>query len=230
MLPDHVLSTEPIFGYFLPPKDEDPNPLVSKDWGGVALNDTSEGLQYQIWTATITAGVNFVSKIHLTAPNQEPILIHTGNDLQDISLTFDQNMNPAYSYTEAGIAKFRWYDSQIQNYTTTVLPAGSASPRCVLDDKRQAALPVSDILLFYTRAGNLYFREQRDRYGVEYLLASGVSGDVIMAGMSTVFRIQLALGLMDMPVLQSIYRSTVNGRRRVTTQGDDRRVVGGSYG
>jgi hypothetical protein len=59
-----------------------------------------------------------------------------------------------------------------------------------LDDKRPLQNAVSDVILAYTRSGNLYFRAQRDRYLVEYPLATAVTGTLDKVGMNTVNRLQ----------------------------------------
>ncbi|MCC7462088.1 MAG: hypothetical protein IT480_06445 [Gammaproteobacteria bacterium] len=50
MLPDHVLSTYARTAAFLPPRDGIRNPLVDYHWGGIALNDASQGMRVQVWT------------------------------------------------------------------------------------------------------------------------------------------------------------------------------------
>ena len=79
-------------------------------------------------------------------------------------------MNTFFAFVQNGIARFRWWDSLTSSYQITDLPAGSTSPRASLDDKREFALGSSDIILAYIRDGNLYFRQQRDRYLIEYIL------------------------------------------------------------
>ncbi|MNV87345.1 hypothetical protein D3C71_1814610 [compost metagenome] len=93
----------------------------------------------------------------------------------------------------AGVPKFRWYDPIATGYVTTELPAGCVNPRVSLDDKRSEYAPSSDVILAYVRAGNLYYRQQRDRYTVEYLWQTGVPAGLVKIGMNRLLRFQFAL-------------------------------------
>ena len=75
----------------------------------------------------------------------------------------------------------------------TELSEGDQYLRCCLDDKRQSATAQgnNDIILAYVRAGKLYYRQQRDRYEVEYLLAEEIPAKVLTRiGMSKNYRLQ----------------------------------------
>ena len=83
----------------------------------------------------------------------------------------NQNADLHYAWVDAGVAKFHWYDTVTSSFQTLTLPAGSRTPKCTLDDKRPTQSGRSDIILSYVKADNkLYFRKQRDRFEVEYLL------------------------------------------------------------
>jgi len=230
MLPDHVLSTQVIFGQYLTPDGEDPSYLVDYEYGGIGISDPSAGLRYQIWTARLTRGVNGFAEIYISAPNTPEFLAYSDFGITTVSLAFDQNMKQALAFLQEGVAKLWWYDTTIPGYVLISLPAGTNFPKLCLDDKRFEQTATSDILLTYTRAGVLYFREQRDRFLIEYELRTDVVGDVLQFGMTEVNRVQWAVGLLDYPVGLPIHRAVTGGRRRRTTQGDIRKVVGASYG
>ena len=165
MLPDHVLSSQLVLGYYLYPDNLDPDPFKSYELGGVALNDPSEGLMYQTWWARLFKdGITETSKIYIGADNVPEFVWLDGADFGEVSLAFDQNMNPFVAYVDGDDAKFYWYNTALPGYTTTTLPAGSRSPKCYLDDKREMQDSTNDILLVYMRDDKLYYRERRDRY------------------------------------------------------------------
>lgn len=232
MLPNHVLSSQPIIGYYLYPDNLDPDPLKSWELGGVGLNDPSEGLQVQTWWARLHKdGIKETAIIYIGADSVPEFVWLSNADFTEVSLAFDQNMNPFVSYMVGGVAKFYWYDTALPGYTTTTLPAGSRSPKCCLDDKREMQDLTNDIILAYMRDDKLYYREQRDRYTVEYLLSSGHGLlDLIQVGMNTKLRLQFALGFQEYPAGEINYRVTVTGNQRVTVDGSKRRLVKRTYG
>lgn len=112
--------------------------------------------------------------------------------MTEISFSFDANMQPTVAYVASGQAYLNWYDSIEATYVTTELADGVTTPRVSLDDKRflgSNAYQVSDVILAYVRAGNLYYLQQRDRYTIERLLKTGVT-PLIKIGFSRGLRLQ----------------------------------------
>ena len=164
MLPGNVLATSPTVAPFIAPRGSQANLLTSYEYGGIALQNTSAGLLYQVWKAECpnpTAG-----NILLSAPNTAPFTWLIIPGITELSLTFDQNMLPFLAYVLNGNCYYYWFSDVYNTFVTSQLEAGAKTPRCSLDDKRQASIigNISDILLFYTVAGELYYRQQRDRY------------------------------------------------------------------
>ena len=191
MIPQQRLSTQLVDGDFRQGLIRD-IPFIDYELAGVGLNDPSLGLQYQIWTLEyIKSTGDFV----LSASNFPPTVQFNRPNVSYISLSFDTNMNPFISFVENGISKFWWFNTLtgLQEFAETLI-ATAQSPYASLDDTRPLQNQNTDIILSYIRAGNLYFRAQRDRYLVEYLLASGVTGQVLVAGMATNFRYKFILG------------------------------------
>lgn len=200
MMPDHVLSTQVILGQYIPPEERDP--LKTKDYelGGIALQDPSEGLMYQVWTVRLDINEDTgMGSVYLSAPNTPDTLQFELLGITEVSLAFDQNMNPFIAFVQSGQARFWWYDPTVALQIFTDLPVGARSPKCCLDDKRplQTELGQSDILLCYINGTTLYLREQRDRYLTEYPLKTGVTQDIIRIAMTDVNRVQIAIGLYD---------------------------------
>src|SRR5690606_8212638 len=191
MLPNGVLSTVPVPAAFRPPHDRVKERLIDYELGGRAIQDSSEGLEVKVWTAEADEQTG---SIMLSAPGVTPVEVLVVPGVQEISLTFDQNMQPALAYLTADGAFLYWFDTTLPGFTTLALPAGSHSPRITLDDKRATQTANSDIILAYMRGGALYYRQQRDRFLIEYELANGLHGaELDQIGMNTLNRLQFRL-------------------------------------
>lgn len=232
-LPDNVLASTKIIGYYLSPDDLESSPFIDFELGGIGLSDPSAGLQVQVWTANLVRdGVKERGDIFISAPNTPAVLFFSSSQLSHVALAFDHNMRPFVAYMEDGLAKHFWFDTNVAAYVTTTLPVGSTAPKCCMDDKRLSQVGVSDIILTYTRAGTLYYRQQRDRYTIERPLVSGLdpAAQVLSVGMNDKNRLQWVVGLEEYPEGEVNYRSTVEGLRRRTADGRARRLARLSYG
>ncbi len=194
---DGLASKEPVVGGFVGADQLPPSKVISYEDGGIALNDSSAGLLHQVWKACIS---DDGSRILISSPSHAESVFIAGTEISEVSLAFDSNMNPAVAYVEVGFARLRWYDSLIDDYTTTNFP-GASSPKLSTDDKRPGQTSQRDIIFAYIRNGNLYYRQQRDRYGVEYLLATNVEGEFNQLGMNTAGRLQFEFDTFPIPVL-----------------------------
>lgn len=188
MMPDKVLSTQVIAAAFLAPRDQPKHPLIDYSLGGVAIQDASQGLRSKIWTGEMVGDT-----VTLSAPGVTPVGFLSVSGITEFSFTFDQNMNPFITYATGGSCFYYWFDTTLGAYVTTALPAGSANPRCSLDDPRDLQSAASDILLAYIRAQTLCLRAQRDRYLIEYALGDIGSQLLLQVGMNRVNRFQFQL-------------------------------------
>lgn len=189
MLPDGVLSTVVHSSAFLSPRDAPPQPLIDYERGGAGISDPSEGLMVKSWRMIWKAD-QFIIDAPATAPT---VLLERAN-VTEFSFTFDQNMKPFITFVDDLGAWYWWYDVTLPGYRMVQLPAGSITPKCSLDDKRLNQVSVSDIILAYMRSGSLYYRQQRDRFGVEYLLKENVGGYLRRIGMNNIWRFQFDIG------------------------------------
>ena len=188
---DDSLSIEPMLAPYAGGRALTLAKTVDYETGGIAVSDPLEGHLVQVWKTQI---INNNTDIELSAELVTPTIIYSGADISEVSLTFDQNMRTTFSFVEGGVSKLRWYDSSVQGFVTTEFDAGVITPRVSLDDKRATQMGTNDIILAYIREGNLYFRMQRDRFGVEYLLKEPAnSSGIIKIGMNTVNRFQFQL-------------------------------------
>jgi len=157
------ISSLPMVAHFLPPDDLENTLLLDRENGGIALNDTSEGLNYQEWILRYAPSTGDIT---IDAANTTPSVVFNLPDITEISLAFDQNMNPFVAYVAAGVAKYYWWDPSPNDYVHVALPANSRCPRCCMDDKgdNAAGYGWSDIILCYVTDDVLYERHQRDRF------------------------------------------------------------------
>lgn len=167
--------------------------------GGIGIADASQGLQVQAWFLELS-GTPTLNNVVISAPNTQPLILFSAPDITEISLAFDQNMRPAVAYVSQGNPKFWWYDTTIPGYTIISLSSGTISPRCTFDDKRarDVNLGLSDIILTYIYNHNLCYRQERDRFTIEYVLYPNI--DVLIAnpvinkiGMNAIERLQFQL-------------------------------------
>lgn len=186
-MPDDELSSTPFPSSFTQPvkvaKEED------WEFGGVAIGDASQGLLVQLWHCTIEGGA-----VYVEAPSVAKTKLFDAPGVTDVALAFDQNMNPVVAYVQDGAAKYWWYDPALEAMTFSDLP-GATTPRCTLDDKRAFNASGSDVILAYLKGRDLYFRKQRDRYTVEYLLATNVGSGLSTVAMGTNNRLQFGIGV-----------------------------------
>lgn len=142
---------------------------LTESWenGGVALNDPSEDLTKYVWQAWTDGTTITVKRSDLAT---ETVLV-TDTSITEVDLTFDQNMRPCIAYVANGISKLYWYDS-VRAMQVTDNFVGITSPRVSLDDKRRFNVSNSDIIFAYQREDKLCYRVQRERFGVEHILAT----------------------------------------------------------
>jgi len=188
VIPGNRLSSQPRPAPLLL---DNPQPTLreSRHRGGVALNDASQGLDVRTWVCR-TDG----TAVTLEAAGVPATTLFTGTGITEVSLAFDQNMNPFVAFVDSSGPRFRWFDPVVSQYVITALPAGSTNPRACLDDNRGTQSAASDVIIAYVRAAVLHFRAQRDRYLVEYTLSTGLFRPLRAVGMNRGLRLQFQLG------------------------------------
>lgn len=189
MIPAGGLSTTPVPAANVERVNSTLQPLIDFEMGGVALNDASQGLRVKLWRVRVDGDVVYLGP---DGGNEQPAFIRAG--ITSVALAFDQNMQPAVAFVQSGMAWLWWYDGSVPGMVFTSFP-GAINPRLTLDDKRPTQTSNSDVILAYLRAGSLYYRQQRDRYLVEYLLSSSPPcGGLATLCMSTGGRLQFGFG------------------------------------
>lgn len=201
MIPNKSLIQPPIWEAYKPPVNL-PNTFTNcESLGGISLSDPTQGLQYQNWSGTVTDVGLATSSVYLYSDNTPNTFIFSDPGIIWMRFTFDQNMHPFVSFYDGSISKYFWWDPTIPGNTVTSLPAGPTYPACMLDDTRsiETRVGTSDIILGYINNTNLCYRQQRDRYGTEYVLYSGINNlisnpFVNKIGMNNNYRLQFEIG------------------------------------
>lgn len=213
MLPNNRLSSTPVRSVFIGADAIDSTPDISYEDGGIALNDPSQGLLFQVWTAQIR---NNGTQITIRADNHPESVLITGNDIREVSLAFDSNMRVNLVYLEGDITKLFWFDTSVGQMVTTEF-TDLFTPRLSTDDKRISQSSNRDIIFAYIKNGDLFFRQQRDRYEIEYLLAENPKGKFVKFGMNRQLRLQF---LFELPQFepQAVLSISNDGRTYDRTQ------------
>lgn len=163
-------------------------PLVDYEMGGVDLYNPNFGLEVKLWTARCDGHAVMVEAEGTPAV---PLFSRTGI-ISRIGVAFDQSMNPHIAFVEDGLVWLWWRDTIANEMVFTSFP-GARSPCLSLDEKRASELGNSDILFSYLRADALCVRQQRDRFSIEEVKATGVTLDLISTGRNVGGRFQWML-------------------------------------
>lgn len=163
-LPSNAPSSISFGGLFYSPDDRVTTPLVDYEMGGIAQLDTSMGLNYQAWRARLDD-----YQVKLMPDGGAEVVLFEGVHITELSLCFDQNMRWSIGYVQDGILKLNWFDSGVGARVTSVF-SNAVNPKMALDDKRASQVAASDMILAYITGNTLFYRQQRDRFLVEYTL------------------------------------------------------------
>lgn len=186
---DNRLSSTNLPAPLLAPKSYDiTNESTDFERGGIAIEDITQGMDYQDWQVTIE-GQNIV--VTPLSEGNPVIAFVAAGTVTEVSLAFDQLMHIFIAFVEDGIAQFYWYDPISELNEFFILPVNSINPCCTFDDHRYTQVPSSDIIVAYIIANELFFRMQSNRYTVEYPLATGLA-KLHRIGMGTNNRLQFA--------------------------------------
>lgn len=198
-LPDNQLSTTPAISSFIGGKSFPVTGQLDYEYGPIALQEASRGINYQLWTSRLENGI-----VYIKAPTVPEYAFLTLPDVTEMSFSFDHNANITFVYVQAGSVFMYWFDSSVGGYVTTPYGSDIVSPRLTHDDKRTLQSSVSDVIFAYvhidTRDGlgepltaSLRYRQQRERYGVERIIATNVTDGLVKIGMMRNLRVGFQL-------------------------------------
>lgn len=190
-LPLNVITPEPVVADFLAPWDEPYLPMEESVTGGVAIGDGSQGRQVQRWTIFYEGGIVKV------APESGPVQFTRATpDVQTLSLAFDSNMAVAYAWQSPAGSNLYFFNSLIGGYDTLTIGDGT-SCRVGVDDPRRFNEAASDVIFAYTRDGELYWRQQRDRYTIERHVGHSAGRVLRRCAPNKLNRLQFLLGPLN---------------------------------
>ncbi len=193
MLPgDGLLSSVPVPAAFVEPRDRPYDPLVSMEYGGPALHTPATNRLIRIWTAFYEDGI-----IKVAPDGGANTNLITDSTVETLSIAFDANMNPTVAYMTNGVCKLWWFDT-VANAMVTTIFAGVDSCQVTTDDKREARIGHEDVIFAYTRNNTLYYRQQRDRYTIEYTLFGPIKGKLLRLGMNRKNRLQFEVKAQEL--------------------------------
>lgn len=190
MIPDGVLSTQLIKADLMNALKEKRTDTLDYDFGPVALTDTSGGLMAENWQGYSDGGNIYYSIVG----SDEKHFVTTVSNVEEISITFDQNARPCFAWWDGAVSHLYWYDTVNQQFSIMDLPGTTYNPRVNLDDKRSFNVSNSDIIFAYINGDNLCVRYQRERYETEHVLATvGHLTRLVSMSMNEVLRLQFHL-------------------------------------
>ena len=172
MIPEERFSSAVISGSLHNPWSR--RSEVSQHRGPVALQDPSQGLDVQLWTASAGG-----TDITLSSPNTPAFTWYThAQEIEQVSLSFDTNGRPCVAFVDdIGGSYLRWFDPVLNATTNLDLSAFNVTtPRVTLDDDRPFNGVNSDVILGYVRAGAVRYRQLRDRFTIEHTPTVGAGG------------------------------------------------------
>ena len=105
-----LASSQACPAYFLRPDDrarEEQGLLVDYEYGGVEIQDPSQGLRVRIWKLWVD--VEDVRIAPLDALGGA-VTLFSGAGITEVTLSFDNNMMPVIAYLQNDDLKLRWFD------------------------------------------------------------------------------------------------------------------------
>lgn len=142
-------------------------------YGGIDLNDSSFGLNYQLWDISyVNNQVIVTSRL-----NNKQYIIYEIENATDISVVFDQNMNPWCLYQKEEQYYLYWYDVTINQYSLTLFE-NIVTPFMFMDLIGSIFSDQSSINIFYIKDGKIYCTQQSTRFTVQNLLYTFPTGTV----------------------------------------------------
>lgn len=189
MIPGNQFALTPIISKFRPPNDLAYDPLKQVVWGGQAIGDGTKGRLVKYWEVALAPEGITVKPVN--GPIEFTLTGLNVNEITSVTLAFDSNMGVVIAYTVPTGTNLYYFNSLNSQYITRFF-ADINSCRLAVDDARDFYSSSSDVIFAYTRLGNVYYRQQRDRYDTERLIGASANR-LIKLGQSFVNRLQLEL-------------------------------------
>jgi len=207
VIPENRLSTEPVPGRLIYDLGVETTPVLDYKPGGIAIQDPTKGLDYQIWRGRVLNPSTDQSKIVIDGRFSPEYEILQYPNIYEFNFSFDFNMRPMAVFLANETVEVNeqevpvqnsylyWFDNTLGDYDLIFLGSVIRTPKLLVDDPRMEEsnfYSLSDVCLIYWSAGNLYVRYLRDRFTAEYLLKRNVPY-IERVGMNEYYRLQFEL-------------------------------------
>lgn len=191
MIPNNVLVTTDEYVRLTEPESLKKSGLIDYERGGVALGNSSEGLNSYNWTLT----VKDKHKAMLSREGQGEVQVYEYPSRPiDIAFCFDQSMNVVLAWQDTNFNLFlRRYSTSLGAFSVVPFGLGKC-PRLTLDEKRPEFIGNSDVIFAYISNKALKYRVQREGYNIEHVVEDDMLGSQRLARIGVkAFRLQLIL-------------------------------------
>lgn len=143
------------------------NQRIDYEKGGIALQNPSWGLNYQLWTLEYR---EYDHTLVLRGQIVPDIILKTGLvDVISVGLSFDQNMTPIYFYSIGTQTFFNWVTPE--GVAQEIILPNIRNPQLSRDEYRDFNLHNADVILSYVSGKQLIVRYQRHRFLPQYAQA-----------------------------------------------------------
>jgi hypothetical protein len=186
MIPENRITAAPIVGNFSFPLTEEYNPIHQRVFGGISLGDSTKGRLFKLWEVKLNNGIISIGPV-----GSSIVLNIQAPGASSVGLAFDTAMRVTVCWTTTTGSWLFYYNTVTQNYSTLFFQ-GYTSCRVCVDDPRSFYETESDVIFSYTYSGNLYWRQQRDRYSEERHIGP-TPGSIIKVGLSLLGRLQFEI-------------------------------------
>lgn len=154
--------------------------LIAHSFGPIQVGDNTQGALNRVWRVRSVGADVFLERQANVSSYDPPTLLFSmaAPYPEEVDLAFDQNGQFVVTCQRPtgvdGVPQvwLYWFNSLVGEFQFSNFGNGR-NPRILLDDGNVSAT-WSDVLLFYMNdaAGSLAYRQQRDRYQTEYLIAA----------------------------------------------------------
>lgn len=191
MIPHNTLVLTDRYTRLVEPESFKKTGLVDYEKGGVALGDSSEGLNKYDWTFKV---VNKTQGVLSREGFPETIVYEFSTKPIDVAFCFDQSMNLVLAWQTSDFEiMLRTYNFNNGSYFNRSFGNGKC-PRLTLDEKRKELISNSDIIFAYITDNALQYRVQREGYNVAHIVEENMlpSQRLARIGVQS-FRLQMVL-------------------------------------
>lgn len=191
MIPNNVLIATDEYVRLTEPESLKKSGLIDYERGGVALGNSSEGLNSYNWTLTVKDKY----KAMLSREGQGEVQVYEYPSRPiDIAFCFDQSMNVVLAWQDTNFNLFlRRYSTSLNAFSVVPFGLGKC-PRLTLDEKRPEFIGNSDVIFAYISNKSLIYRVQREGYNIEHVVEDDMLGSQRLARIGLkAFRLQLIL-------------------------------------